>query len=640
MAKIQDLQIISLRGGMNDSDPPHVLADDQVVLAENVEFFFTTLGERRLGCSEVDITNSGLDTEESIVHMAIHYPAQNAFTSLDSHLFAIGATPNVSVTVALRLADGSWSTVAPVDDFDVSDPEIFQMNSASLHDKWYIMHKSAVDRSHVFDTTMNLLRRVGLEQPSAAPTAVDTGSAGSFSGDRSYRVRYVTINADDVKVLRSEPSDELVFTPSGTNTGATVTRPALINEVETHWELEASDGDGNFYIIATLPIATTTYDDTINPASEYANPANGFELSAVEGDYLYPPSAKFVKIDQDRVIFAGSWENPELGSRVWWTPPTQAIGVGNDERVPLDKDSYIDLDWANSGELTGLSDPLNGSFYAFKWNRIYKLQRTGRDTGAYTAYLLSTQRGAIPGSIISGTDEFGRGCVYFLDPAVGPLRLSTGGIQHCQGLAGTWKRVNSGAAQICAHGVYYPDKQQIHWWVATDGEDKPNLRVLLQVSEIRSDADGTQRGWAIATGESSSAWCSCIVPETVLDEDTGTTSLTYRPYIGLPTPNFIQRMDSGHDDAGEEFVAKIVTKPYFITGLLNKWGAMNASLLAEPNEDPDVRINVKLIRDFGKETKYIVTDFQPELGESLVIKQFDHLSMSESYAIQIEFSDY
>ena len=634
MAREPQIAISSLRGGMRDSDPPHILADDEAVLAEHVEFFFTTLGERRLGCETVDITDAGLSDETAIVHLAIHMPKVAEAEALDHQLFAIGATPNTSTSVALRDAAGVWTAIIPVDTIDVSDPEIFRMHSTSIHGKWFLTYKASGDRMHLWDGTT--LRRAGLAQPAAAPTAANAG-VGTFAETRFYRIRYVTQDADSITILRSEPSEELEFTPSGTGASVTVTRPALIGEVETHWEIEASDGDGNWYMLATILKATTTYSDTINPPSDYA--ING-ELSADIGDYALIPSAKFVVRDQDRVIFGSHWDDPERGSRVYWTPPSAATGVGNDERIPVDTDNFLDLDWMDSGELTGLSDPLNGQFYAFKINRVYKLQRTGNVDGAYEAFLISTQRGAVPGSIISGTDEYGRGCVYFLDPAVGPLRISTGGIQYCQGLQGTWKRANTGASQITAHGVYYPDKQQIHWWVAVDGGDKPELRVLLQVDEIRSDNEGTTRGWAIATGKSSEAWCSAIVPETVLDEESGSTSLTYRPYIGLPGPFFIQRMDSGRTDAGEEYIAKIVTKPYFVTGLLNKWGAMTAALLAEPHDDPEMKLNIKFIRDFGLEENAVVTNFIPKDSESLVIKPFDNLRMSGAIAIQVEFSDH
>jgi hypothetical protein len=203
-----------------------------------------------------------------------------------------------------------------------------------------------------------------------------------------------------------------------------------------------------------------------------------------------------------------------------------------------------------------------------------------------------------------------------------------------------WKRVNTSAGDVVAHGIYYPDKQQVHWWVSIDGADTPNYRVLLQTSNITSDNEGTNRGWSVHTGLSSEAVCSCVFPELVTDETTGSTILVHRPYIGLATPAYIQRMDHGQDDNGEPFVARIVTKPYFVTGLLNKWGAMTAALLAEPNSDPTQLLNVKFIRDFGLETNGIVTDFLQKDDESLVIKPFDNLRMSHATAVQVEFSDY
>jgi len=642
MAQIPQIVIDSLRGGMNDTDPPHILPNDQCVLMENVEVWETTLGERRLGCSAVAINGCGAATEEGIVHMNTHMPPIEEASPLDTELFAIGATPGTSVTISRRTAAGVWADFAPTspaDNLETGQPTVFRIQTESVHGKFFIAAKSDADRLHLFDSLSGIIRRAGLAQPAAAPTAADSGGAGTLSGVRIYRIRYVQLTVDGMR-LRSEPSEELIFTPSGTNASVTITRPALINEVETHWELEASNGDGNFYVIDTISVASTTTTDTFLDPSEYGDAENGFELSADIGDYTVIESVKFVKKDLDRLVFGGSWENFEHGSRISWTPRSTETGVGNDERIPIDTDNFIDLDWMDGGELTGLSDPVNGSFYAFKWSRIYKIQRTGQIDGAYEGFPMSTQRGALPGSIISGTDEYGRGAVYFLDPSVGPLRLGTQGLQYCQGLQATWKKINTGATAIISHGVYYPDKQQVHWWVSINGEDKPNYRIVLQVNRIESDNEGTNKGWSVHTGRSSFAWSSCIVPETVLDESSGSVSLTFRPYIGMDSPEFIQRMDSGNTDNGEPYVAKIVTRPYFITGLLNRWGAMTASLLAVPNDDPTTQINVKFIRDFGKEESGVITDFVPDVGESLVIKPFDNLKMSSSIAIQVEFSDY
>lgn len=625
------LVLESLKGGQNDQDPPNAIDDDQAVLMENVEIFQSTLGERRAGMESVDITASNLDSEAAIVHLNIHYPAQSQVK--DCYLWAVGATDSTSVSFAYRDDGLVWHMAIPDDPFVTTFPEVLKIHSQSIHDKMFFAGKNSEDRMHVWDGST--FRRTGLAPPTGTIVVTDNGS-GSFTDERIYRVRVIVEDGSGNILRRSEPSDEVSFTPSGTGSGASVNWSSLVvpNEGETHWELEASNGDGNFYVLTTVVIGTTSYIDTAL-STDYAEG----ELSADIGDYEVIPSFKFVKADQDRLVFANQWEDEEKGSRVAWTPVWKDPGVGNDERIPTDTDNFLDLDWMDGGDITDISSPLNGSFYIFKWQRIYKLQRTGRVDQAYQAFLLSDAHGAVEGSVISGTDEFGRGCVYFLDPASGPMRVGTGGVQYLKNLRGTWRRMNVSATNIVAHGVYYPDKQQVHWWLAVDGNNTPNLKIILQVSEVRSDADSTQRGWVTATGLITEAYCSVIVPEVITDEATGSTLLAMLPYAGFESPNFIQRCDIGTTDNGTAFRARIVTKPYIVTGLLNKWGAMTAALLAQPLDDEDMTIDVKLIRDFGKETNYINTDFVPESNETSVIKIFDNLRMSHATSIQIEFSD-
>lgn len=617
---------------MNDQDPAHSLPDDQCVLIENAEFFESTLGERRRGCEAISVAGSNLSANDHVVHLGIHFPALAEI--YEAELMAVGATEGSAVSFNRRDQFDVWSIMTPTDAAVSTYPEALRVQSQTLHGKWFVAYKSAVDRLHVWDGT--ILRRTGLKGPTAAPSAVDAAGAGAFTGERLYRVRFIERSGTTI-LRRSEPSPEVTFVPLGTRAGAVVTRPAVVNEGETHWELEASDGDGNFYNIATVLIGTTTYTDTIQPATDYAN----FELSEDIGDYDLIPSVKYVKADQDRLIMAGSWTEAEKGSRVYWTPVWKDPGVGNDERIPARFDQFLDLDWMESGELTGISDPVNGVFYAFKWNRIYKLQRTGRVDQAYDAFLLSASRGAIYGSIVSGADEYGRGCIYFLDPAVGPMRVGAQGLQHIQNIRGTWRSVNTKADRIISHGVYYPDKLQVHWWVAVDGEDTPGKKLILQVNEVRTSSEdaGTERGWAIATGRLAEAWCSVVFPEEITDEQTGAITLSYRPHIGLPSPDYIQRCDVGSTDAGQEYRAIIRTKPFILAGLLNRFGAMTAALLADPNPDPEVYLNVKFIRDFGLEENLTTTDLTREDQESLVIKTFDNLVMSSTRAIQVEFSD-
>ena len=113
--------------------------------------------------------------------------------------------------------------------------------------------------------------------------------------------------------------------------------------------------------------------------------------------------------------------------------------------------------------------------------------------------------------------------------------------------------------------------------------------------------------------------------------------LSERPFIGLTAPDYIQRCDTESTDAGHAYVATIRTRPYLVTGLLGRWGAMSAALLATANASSSVV--VKLIRDFGLETKTITTSLAPEGSETQVIKFFDDLAMSEAHSIQVEFTD-
>lgn len=627
---------------MSDSISAHLLPDDQCVLMENVELFEASIGERRRGTSSVDVSESDLVNEAYISALMIHRPDTDLNTE---ELWAVAATTDTSATIARRVF-GVWETITPVDALLTSSPDIFSIHSQSIHNKLFVSYLSDNDRLHVWDGTT--LRPTGLRQPEAPPTADDTASGGSFTGDRLYRVRFIVKDVDDQVLLRSEPSEELTFTPSGTNDGADVTRPDVIDEGETHWELEASDGDGNFYLIDTVVIGTDTTTDQTQPATDYS--VNG-ELSEDIGDYTLIPSVKYIVPDQDRLVFAGHRTDSTLSARVSWTPVSGATGVGNDERLPLDNDSFIDLDWMAGGEITGLSKPLNGSFYAFKWGSIYKLQRTGRVDGAYEAFLLSHMRGALPGSIVDGVDEFGRGCVYFIDPSLGPARISGQGLQHLQGVEVTYRTANTQAADVVSHGVYYPEKQQLHWWIAVANSDTPTLGLTLQVNEVRADLDGTTRGWSLFTGLKAQGLCSCLVSEAVTEVVVGPlttatyTSWTHRPYIGLSDPDYIQRTDVGSLDNTTEYRARIVTKPYILSGLLGQFGARTAAILADPNSDPSVTLDVKFIRDFGKEVNTVNTHFLPERAagdprsESLVLRKFDSLVMSEAYAIQVEFSD-
>lgn len=616
--------LTSLRGGMNDTDPAHELPQDQCVLAENVEFFYSSLGERRLGCEAVSLADGSLTDETETVHISQRFPNDDDVRSPE--YWVITATPGTSASVA-RGTFGNFTAVSPVDALITTVPAIYDINAQSLGDNYFISYLSSQDRMHLWDGIS--LRRAGLAQPAAAPTAADQGSGSYAAVARFYRIRY-TRQVGGATVVRSEPSASVSFTPSGSGVSARVTRPALIGESETHWELEASTDDTLFYRIATTVSGTSTYDDSA-VTTTYADNT----LSEDIGDYALLPSAKYVVSDDDRLILAGHWTDPDLKSRVSWTPVRKDPGVGNHERLPTDLDNFAEVE----GAVTGAVMASFGVGYVFTWHTIHSLHRTGDVTRAYDVIAVTHEHGAIPGSMVASSDYAGNPTVYFLDPAHGPSSVGPGGVKHIRGLRQTWERVNTNAVNIVARVLHYHHKDQIHWWVAADGRDTPFLKLVLQLdqfSDIQGDVGGTsRRGWSLATGRIAQALSVAVLTEPVT---IGTsTFLREAPFVGLSQPDFVQRCDTGDTDAGQTYTPLIRTRPYIVAGLLDRWGVMAGTLLATANATKSV--TVRAVKDFGRETLSRSTSLAATGSETFVTKDLDSFSISDARTIQFEFTD-
>ena len=645
-AQNTDISITSLRGGANNTDPPNSLPEDQCVLAENCEFFSSMMGERRNGCAALNIAGTSILNETVVCHLSQWYPLNDV---LNPEFIVGSATPTASIFLTKRTL-GVWSDITQNDAIDFSNNDIYKIQTQALTGELFIAYHSAVDRLHVWDST--ILRRAGIAQP-AAPTAADEGIGVTFKAVRYYRVRY-TLVAGGIVIARSEPSLSLTFTPSGTGAGATITKPAnLTGETYTNWEIEASADNATFYVLASQIIGTTTYTDTVQDFTQTPVPAVSYNasgpLSEAIGSYTLLPSAKYLAVDGDRLVFAGHWTDVTRQSQIGWTPVTTDPGVGNHERFPIVTTggtpivSSLQLDNYNGGPITGIASSVYGSWYAFKWDHIYMLVRTGDPTSAYSVITLSQTQGAIPGSIVKGVDENGSAVIYFLDPALGPSRVGPGGIEVIDGQYSTWGRVNLEAANVQACGIFYPYKQQVHWWVPVDGADSPNLKMILQVSSIQqvsgvtAGAGGVGRGWSTATGLISQAFCASVFTELVTINSLN--SISERPFIGLTSTGtaFVQRCDVEITDNGTTYLATILTKPYFVTGLLNRWGVMNVALLATANAT--ATMNVSIVRDFGVETSQTVAvSLAPVGSETFVVKSLDNLVMSGATAIQFQFT--
>lgn len=636
-----DFTISSLRGGLDDSSASTSLADDACTVAENVEFVRSMLGERRRGCDNLTDLPSYLTDRAAITWMYWHTPTNDAG---DAILFVLAQdliTP-FAAQFAYRGASG-WVQISSVDTFDSTPPYGYHIRAVSLHGKMFITYTSSADRLHVWEEGDTSFRRVGIAEPAAAPSVANTG-AGSYAGTRYIRVRWATLSGSTV-LMRSEPTDATTFAPSGAGASARVTRPTLtgIDAEVTHWEIEASLDNANFYRIGRESTVTTTFDDSTAFATGYA--AAGV-LSEDIGDYTLLESGALLTADEDRLIMGGSaWANPERAARIVWTPAggvgdgsVGRPGVGNDERTELDTDPFIDLDGDEGGGLTGLSRVVNGHFYAFKYGAIYKFVRTGHRDKPYDAFPVTKSLGALPGSLVEAVDQAGQPAQYFLDPKQGPYRFGPNGLQWCgRDIRTFWRTVNVNATVPC-HGIYYPASNQIHWWVATGANNTPNAKIIVHVNEMRLTDEGVRRGWVTVPDGDVIAGAHCSVMAASNVESSSARGIDLVPYIGIAhATDLILKCDTGTTDNGTTYEGRVMSKPYLLSGLLSQHGVRAGTLMAKADAGETVYVRVR--RDFGLETKRVSTSIAPSGSEEHVIKPLDDLSMSEARAMQVEFGD-
>ena len=623
-----DLVVSSLRGGMNNSDPAIALPEDQSVLAQNVEYVDSMLGERRLGTTVVDTPSyiDGGDSDTAVDRVTFLFRHLPTADETASEFWVLGVTGTTTAKLARKTA--TWQTEVTISDTPtLTGFYQYQWDAVSIHGKLHFAYKSNKDRLHVWDGTS--MRRSGMDKPGAAPTGANNGS-GTFSSVRYYRVRY-TEQVSGTTVRRSNPSAVLTFTPSGTGSGVVVTKPATISEGETHWELEASTDNSNFYRVATTLVATTTYTDT---ATSYTSGT----LSEAAAAYTLIGSARYLSHDDDRLVWAGNYDDDDLASRVGWTPVFGASGVGNDERFETANDPFKDLDTYRHGAITGLSEPMLGGIWAFKQHAIYKLTRTGLTKQSYDSDKYTDALGAIHGSVFSGVDETGQPCIYFLDVDQGPCRIGIGGIQRCgEDVRATWNTINIDATKVVASGVYYPAKKQAIWNIATGTSNVPDKSIILHVDKSRTFADGVRKGWVLWTGNRPKALTTILYADNIGDD--AARSLTLVPYIGLEGLGLVHRCDTTNQDNAVAYTATIKTKPYWLKNVLQLFTVMAGYIIAKAVASS--QITMKVYRDFEAETTVTVsnTSLAAAGTETNVIKFLDNLNGAEMRVAQFEFTD-
>lgn len=371
------------------------------------------------------------------------------------------------------------------------------------------------------------------------------------TGRRYFRVRWTRQSAG-ITLGRSEPGASITFDPSGTGTATTVTQPAVANEGETHWELEASADNVTFYRIATVAIATTTYDDSVGP-SAYSNSP----LSALTGVYTLLPSAKFVKADQGRLLTFGSYTPADKQNDIIVSAVIGSLDVSDEERVDTTTNYRIGLDENDSGIPTGLLGPVNNSYLAFKDRQSWLLTATGTSAQPYRQDVLSKTVGAVgPTAMDTGEDESGNACAYWMSHR-GPFRWGLKGIEYIgQNVedyvlpsGNSQAVINLAATKVVSVVRYYPDLRQVWFWWATGSSNDPNQLFKFHI---------VTGGWTRVPSTDGPANVRCAV---VFSDTIGASmSRNNKLYVGQAAGNNrLWKMETGTDYAGTTFKGYVIT---------------------------------------------------------------------------------
>lgn len=605
--------IKDIRRGINNSDSPTLISDEEVVDARNVDCRDGALGAKRRGTTAIPMTSAVFDS--AVIALIRHTPTN---LTANDELWGIDLNGNVDRRVA-----GVWQGgVARVNTNVVVSAANYDANGVSLHGKLFLAAFGTQDRLLVWDGTV--LRWAGIQAP-PVPSVADSAVAGSYAGIRFVRVRYIE-KSGSVVLRRSEPTASVSFTPNGAFNGMVITKPAgtevsssVYCEGQTHWEVEISEDNVLFYVVATVAIGTSTYTDTTATGGYSA-----FTLSENIGEYEVPKAARHVAVDEDRIIMAGSPVTPARDSIVSWTPVAADDGVGNDERLPTETLQYINFDGLDGGAVTGLVGGISGYIFVFKRSRVHKMGRTGSLRAAYDPDTVSTTRGCLPRGATAGTDANGVPCVYFLDPNVGLCRSGQRGIEDrlADPIRKTWKTRNK-KATIHPRILHYPDLEQVWYSVPTGVATVPNLLFMFE---------SRYGGNWFHDGLPATAHAMCLFPDATTD--------TLMPFLGtvLTASSYVHEADTGTQDSGStSYRAYVKTKPYALGQLWQKFGLMAAVVLARASAST---LYVKLIRNFGIETlEKSVSLSASASAEERVIKTLDNASMSELNTVQLEYGD-
>lgn len=604
--------VTSLEGGFDGTTPPHALPPNMCVAATNVDWDGATLARKRNGCEAVSTANMNSGGTPAWIYR--HVPGG------DDTAAEVWAWNTGSTSVFWRVAGGTtWASVSLPDTLTAC-----RVCGVSFNGKLFIAYDSTVDRLHAWDGSS--LRRVGLAAPSAAPSIAE--SAGAATDVRKYRAVALHLSGSDT-IRRSEPS---AASSSITLTAerATATFGGAPSEGETHWELQVASDDDSFatwYVVGQATTATTIVDNNANIVS--LNPA------AEAGLYQTPPSARFLLVDENRLLLAGSFESTSatFSSRVWFTPVLGASDLGDDERYTNTSTlkGWVDIDRGAGGAITGMGGPLYGSPYVFKRRGIYKLVRTGSDVTPYQVVVITRAVGALAHRTITlAEDEEGNPCLYFLSER-GPYRLGVRGLQYLgKPIEYLTAILTASFGTSTTHfTLYYPGRHQVWWWFNTDGSTTANRMAVYDIK---------RRAWSGNTGSIISAAHADLIPTTL----GASMTLSLKPGLGMLAAaiaaNTIYRADVGTDDAGTAFQAFVTSRAYTLSEIGAATTIAGAFLRAAAASG--VTIQLGLIPDFDTtRTRTFTVSIAAAGSESRVTAALTDAELADVRAVQFTLGD-
>jgi hypothetical protein len=580
------LVIDRLRGRDGSTTAEFSIPLDRAKEMADVDLYRTTFARKRNGCENVFSGTTSEAFTGAISALGRFVPGA------DNTAAQLWAVDNAAPPVVQRLTGGTvWSSPTLKDAWSGNAQHTVFV---PFNGKLFIFYDSAVDRLHVWDGST--VRRVGLATP-AAPTAADTGAGVSW-GLRYYKVIYTGAGR------YSEASPALAVTPGTLATR--ITKPAAINEGEVSWLIYVSTDDRLYFLLTTVAVGTTTYDDAADPAE-----ASGGDPIPLAGANTVPVSAKYGLVDGNKLLLAVGWEST-LSSRVWFTPALGSSDYADDERIPntVDQENWVDVNEKDGDCITGLGGPIQGMPLIFKNRHIYKMRPTLDETQPYAPLVISNAVGCLRHhTIVMAEDEHGDPAVYFLSHR-GPYRLGIHGLQYLgREIEDLWiDRFNVDATTVKAFTVWHEDRHQVWFHLAMDTDNTPTIICVFDVQQGEPDEDGNVLGgWTTFTGTLANVRCGVMFSQTIA----ASMSEILKPYLGAASAVLL-RADTGALDVTADYEGSVTIPERHLAGLRTHCKVHEGLVLGSAGPHT---LRLETRRDYGLEARRDDVQMAAEEGD-------------------------